>query len=202
MPKSKRDKKISLTRTEKKPGLETKAALVEKVRGAVDNYARIFVFQVWNYQNIPLHMSWISKYSPGTPNILLYSLKIPIIPFIWIYLIHQVENMRNNKLKTVREKWSHSKFFIGKNRVLSKALGGTQEEEYAEGLSMVARYACLVVCLVFQLLSGNLQVFEEWVWSAGNQPIEGGGNFKIMHLYKTGWWCRSRFVWFHCKQIN
>ena len=48
--------------------------------------------------------------------------------------------MRNNKLKTVREKWSHSKFFIGKNRVLSKALGGTQEEEYAEGLSMVARY--------------------------------------------------------------
>ena len=46
MPKSKRDKKISLTRTEKKPGLETKAALVEKVRGAVDNYARIFVFQV------------------------------------------------------------------------------------------------------------------------------------------------------------
>ena len=54
--------------------------------------------------------------------------------------IHQVENMRNNKLKTVREKWSHSKFFIGKNRVLSKALGGTQEEEYAEGLSMVARY--------------------------------------------------------------
>ena len=51
--------------------------------------------------------------------------------------------MRNNKLKTVREKWSHSKFFIGKNRVLSKALGGTEEEEYAEGLSMVARYNSL-----------------------------------------------------------
>ena len=72
MPKSKRDKKISLTRTEKKPGLETKAALVEKVRGAVDNYARIFVFQVWNSQNIPLHVlklqtspciAWIFKYS-------------------------------------------------------------------------------------------------------------------------------------------
>ena len=53
--------------------------------------------------------------------------------------------MRNNKLKTVREKWSHSKFFIGKNRVLSKALGGTEEEEYAEGLSMVARYNCLSI---------------------------------------------------------
>jgi len=95
MPKSKRAKQISLTRTEKKPGLETKAALVEKVRNAVDNYARIFVFQV--------------------------------------------ENMRNNKLKSVRESWSHSKFFIGKNRVISKALGNTEAEEYSDGLSMVAK---------------------------------------------------------------
>ena len=43
-------------------------------------------------------------------------------------MIHQVKNMRNNKLKTMRYKWSQSKFFIGKNRVLSKA---TQDEEYA-----------------------------------------------------------------------
>ena len=49
MPKSKRDKKISLTRVDKKPGLETKAALVDKVRGAVDDYARLFVFQVCVY---------------------------------------------------------------------------------------------------------------------------------------------------------
>ena len=41
MPKSKRDKKISLTRVEKKNGLETKAALVDKVRTAVDSYARL-----------------------------------------------------------------------------------------------------------------------------------------------------------------
>ena len=40
MPKSKRDKRISLTRVEKKKGLETKAALVDKVRSAVDSYAR------------------------------------------------------------------------------------------------------------------------------------------------------------------
>ena len=59
--------------------------------------------------------------------------------FLVNFFFYQVENMRNNKLKTVREKWSHSKFFIGKNRVLSKALGGSEEEEYAQGLSMVAR---------------------------------------------------------------
>ena len=40
MPKSKRDKKISLTKVEKKQGLETKQKLVENVRISVDNYAR------------------------------------------------------------------------------------------------------------------------------------------------------------------
>jgi len=95
MPKSKRDKKISLTRVEKKGGLATKAALVDRLRVAVDNYARIFVFQV--------------------------------------------ENMRNNKLKTVRDHWSHSKFFIGKNRVLAKALGNSEEEEYSENLHLVGK---------------------------------------------------------------
>jgi len=95
MPKSKRDKKISLTRVEKKGGLATKAALVERVRLAVDNYARVFVFTV--------------------------------------------ENMRNNKLKTVRDHWSHSKFFIGKNRVIAKALGNSEEEEYSENLHLVGK---------------------------------------------------------------
>ena len=95
MPKSKRDKKISLTRVEKKAGLETKAALVEKVRESVDNYARLFVFQV--------------------------------------------VNMRNNKLKAARETWSHSQFFIGKNRVLMKALGVSEEEEYSDNLHLVSR---------------------------------------------------------------
>ncbi|XP_023325449.1 mRNA turnover protein 4 homolog [Eurytemora carolleeae] len=94
MPKSKRDKKISLTKVEKKVGLETKQKLVDNVRNCVDTYARIFVFKT--------------------------------------------ENMRNNKLKDVREKWSHSKFFIGKNRVVAKALGKTEEEEYNENLHKVS----------------------------------------------------------------
>ena len=53
--------------------------------------------------------------------------------------VFQYENMRNNKLKTVREAWSHSKFFIGKNRVLAKALGNTEEEEYSEKLNLVSK---------------------------------------------------------------
>jgi len=94
MPKSKREKKISLTRTKKKNGLEFKQVLVEKVRSAVDNYARIFVFKP--------------------------------------------ENQRNATMKEVRGKWSHSKFFIGKNRVIAKALGMTPEEEYSENLHKIA----------------------------------------------------------------
>eukprot|EP00088_Acartia_fossae_P041060 TRINITY_DN42936_c0_g1_i1.p1 TRINITY_DN42936_c0_g1~~TRINITY_DN42936_c0_g1_i1.p1 ORF type:complete len:242 (+),score=72.95 TRINITY_DN42936_c0_g1_i1:37-762(+) len=94
MPKSKRDKKISLTKVEKKVGLETKQKLIDNVRNAVDTYSRIFVFKP--------------------------------------------ENMRNNTLKEVREHWNHSKFFIGKNRVIAKALGSTEEEEYNENLHKVS----------------------------------------------------------------
>jgi hypothetical protein len=43
MPKSKRDKKISLTKVEKKQGLETKQKLVENIRTSVDNYARLVI---------------------------------------------------------------------------------------------------------------------------------------------------------------
>ena len=51
----------------------------------------------------------------------------------------QYENMRNAKLKTVRDQWSHSKFFIGKNRVLAKALGNTEAEEYQDNLHLVSK---------------------------------------------------------------
>jgi len=94
MPKSKRDKKVSLTKVDKKNGLETKQKLVDNIRTGVDNYARIFVFKV--------------------------------------------ENMRNIKLKSVRETWSHSKFFLGKNKVMAKALGKSPEDEYNSQLHKVS----------------------------------------------------------------
>lgn len=94
MPKSKRDKKISLTRTKKK-GLELKQSLVDEIRKCVDQYARIFVFSV--------------------------------------------ENMRNSKLKDVRQEWKHSRFFFGKNRVMAFGLGKTEESEYRDGLHKVSK---------------------------------------------------------------
>ena len=118
MPKSKRDRKIALSKTTKKVGLETKQvwynnifrssifknteyfirsfiysfiwqAIVDKIRSNVDNYPRLFVFSI--------------------------------------------DNMRNLHFKHVRETWkAHSTFVMGKNRIMSLALGRDEAEEYAE----------------------------------------------------------------------
>ncbi|XP_015438500.1 PREDICTED: mRNA turnover protein 4 homolog [Dufourea novaeangliae] len=93
MPKSKRDKKISLTKTSKK-GLVLKQQIVEDVRNTVEKYARIFLVSV--------------------------------------------HNMRNNKLKDLRAEWKDSRFFFGKNKVISLALGNTPDKEIAEGLHKLA----------------------------------------------------------------
>ncbi|KAK3741821.1 hypothetical protein RRG08_018521 [Elysia crispata] len=53
MPKSKRDKKVSLTQTKRK-GLELKQRLIEKIRETADQYARIFTFSVHNMRNVQL----------------------------------------------------------------------------------------------------------------------------------------------------
>lgn len=50
MPKSKRDKKISLTKTAKK-GLETKQKLIQELRECVDTYRNLFIFSVANMRN-------------------------------------------------------------------------------------------------------------------------------------------------------
>lgn len=53
--------------------------------------------------------------------------------------IFSIENMRNAKLKDVRQEWKHSRFFFGKNKVMSLALGSTKENEYRDNLHKVSR---------------------------------------------------------------
>ncbi|KAM3922113.1 mRNA turnover protein 4 homolog [Leptodactylus fuscus] len=89
MPKSKRDKKVSLTKTAKK-GLQVKQSLIEELRKCVDTYKYVFVLSV--------------------------------------------ENMRNNKLKDVRNAWKHSRLFFGKNKVMTVALGKDPCDEYKDNL--------------------------------------------------------------------
>lgn len=50
-----------------------------------------------------------------------------------IFLI-SVHNMRNNKLKDLRTLWTDSRFFFGKNKVISLAFGKSSENEVVQGL--------------------------------------------------------------------
>mmetsp|Transcript_17251 Transcript_17251/g.67127 ORF Transcript_17251/g.67127 Transcript_17251/m.67127 type:complete len:230 (-) Transcript_17251:26-715(-) len=93
MPKSKRNKIVSLT-VAQKGGREKKEQLVEDIRDCLEAYKYIVVFNT--------------------------------------------NNMRNTKLKDVRNKWADSRFFFGKNRVMAVALGRTVEEELLPGLSKVS----------------------------------------------------------------
>ncbi|XP_034938534.1 mRNA turnover protein 4 homolog [Chelonus insularis] len=95
MPKSKRDKKISLTKTSKK-GKALKQHIVNDVRSCIEKYERIFLFSV--------------------------------------------RNMRNNKLKDLREDWkADSRFFFGKNKIIALAMGLTPETEVADGIHKLAK---------------------------------------------------------------
>nr|CAG4645747.1 EOG090X0BJA [Lynceus sp. MCZ IZ 141354] len=55
-----------------------------------------------------------------------------------IYLF-SVQNMRNAQLKQVRNKWKHSRFFLGKNRVMALALGRGAEDEVKENVSEISK---------------------------------------------------------------
>ncbi|KAL1516860.1 hypothetical protein ABEB36_000700 [Hypothenemus hampei] len=94
MPKSKRDKKISLTKTDKK-GLALKQKIVEDVRNCIEKYNSVYLFTF--------------------------------------------KNMRNEKMKEVREQWKPSKFFFGKNKVIAIGLGKSEEDEVEDGLHKLSK---------------------------------------------------------------
>lgn len=48
------------------------------------------------------------------------------------------DNMRTQKFKDVRSMWADSRFFLGKNRVIQKALGADDEEAYRPELDSLA----------------------------------------------------------------
>ncbi|XP_005986121.1 mRNA turnover protein 4 homolog [Latimeria chalumnae] len=130
MPKSRRDKKVSLTKTTKK-GLEVKQNLIEELRKCVDTYKHLFIFSV--------------------------------------------ANMRNSKLKDVRNAWKHSRFFFGKNKVMMVALGRGPSDEYKDNLHKVSKLLRGEVGLLFtnrtkQEVEGWFDQFKETDYArAGNK---------------------------------
>lgn len=47
------------------------------------------------------------------------------------------KNMRNEKMQDIRQEWKPSRFFFGKNKVISIGLGRTPEEETQDDLHKV-----------------------------------------------------------------
>ncbi|ERE65193.1 putative mRNA turnover protein 4 like protein [Cricetulus griseus] len=122
MPKSKRDKKVSLTKTAKK-GLELKQNLIEELRKCVDTYKYLFIFSV--------------------------------------------ANMRNSKLKDIRNAWKHSQMFFNKNKLVMVALGRSPSEEYKDNLHQVSKKLRGEVGLLFtnckkEEASGS-QSTQKWI---------------------------------------
>lgn len=55
-----------------------------------------------------------------------------------LYLF-SVQNMRNNKLKFIRNEWKDSRFFLGKNRVIAIALGKSKHDECRENVHEISK---------------------------------------------------------------
>ncbi|KZT51014.1 hypothetical protein CALCODRAFT_415151, partial [Calocera cornea HHB12733] len=94
MPKSRRSKVVSLTKTEKK-GKENKAKLMDELKASVAKWKYIYIFDV--------------------------------------------SDMRNGALKDVRKAWKETgRLFFGRNKVMAKALGTSEEEEMKPELRKLA----------------------------------------------------------------
>ena len=114
MPKSKRARPVHTSAVAKKPNKAKSASLFSAVRAALDTHQHVFVFGV--------------------------------------------ENMRNSYLKDVRKHFGAagkatgedegafdggslpSRIFFGKTKVMAKALGASEEDEYMPGLGELSRY--------------------------------------------------------------
>jgi len=94
MPKSRRNKMVALTKTEKKVG-RRKEELVDNLRKSLEEYTAVYVFTF--------------------------------------------ENMRSTQFKSVRARWSGSRFYLGKNKVMQIALGRSAQDESAHDLHKLSR---------------------------------------------------------------
>lgn len=96
--------------------------------------------------------------------------------------IFSVENMRNSKLKDVREEWKRSRFFFGKTKVMQVALGRTDADEYMEGLHLISKKLIGNVGLLFTNASKDDVV--SWFETFGVDDYARAGNkaMETIHL--------------------
>ncbi|NXX21341.1 MRT4 protein, partial [Podargus strigoides] len=131
---------VSLTRTPRK-GLEAKQALIAEVSvarpGPAPRGAAV----------------------PRFPLTAALQLRKCVDTYKYIF-VFSVANMRNNKLKDVRNAWKHSRIFFGKNKVMMVALGREPSSEYKENLHKVSKHLRGEVGLLFT--NRTREEVDEW----------------------------------------
>ena len=108
MPKSKRNKLVSLTKVKKK-GRDGKEQLVDKIQDCCDDFGHSYIVSYENIRSTPF------------------------------------KDLQLGMNKT-------SKFFLGKNKVMMKALGRKPEDEIADNTARLSRFLTGQVCLAFSNL--------------------------------------------------
>ncbi|KAM9964689.1 hypothetical protein ACTFIW_004464 [Dictyostelium discoideum] len=90
-------------------------------------------------RNVVVNMTKVTKNPGEKKKKLVSTIKDIVDQYKFIYLF-TFENMRNNKLKSVRTEWSTSKFLFGKNKVLSVGLGKSEEDELKPNLHKLTEH--------------------------------------------------------------
>ncbi|KAJ2850218.1 mRNA turnover and ribosome assembly protein [Coemansia brasiliensis] len=98
--------------------------------------------------------------------------------YVWVF---SVANMRNQYLKQVRNKLSTSRFFLGSNKVMAKALGNGPEDEIKENLHKISEALVGDVGLLFTNMSVDevKKSFDEF--EASSYPRAGNiAEYKVV----------------------
>ncbi|XP_030661365.1 mRNA turnover protein 4 homolog [Nomascus leucogenys] len=88
--------------------------------------------------------------------------------------IFSVANMRNSKLKDIRNAWKHSRMFFGKNKVMMVALGRSPSDEYKDNLHQVSKRLRGEVGLLFT--NRTKEEVNEWFTKYTEMDYARAGN--------------------------
>ena len=82
---------------------------------------------------ISVSLTKTSKKGKTLKNHIIHDIRVCAEKYERIFLF-SVRNMRNNKLKDLRDEWKDSRFFFGKNKIMALGLGKGPEDEVTEGM--------------------------------------------------------------------
>ncbi|CAJ2506311.1 Uu.00g004410.m01.CDS01 [Anthostomella pinea] len=95
-----------------------------------------------------VHLTQVTKKTREHKERLFESIR-ECIPQYQHCFVFGIDNMRNTYLKTVRQELTDSRLFFGKTKLMSKALGHSPEDSYADNIYKLTPYLKGTVGLIF-----------------------------------------------------